>query len=86
MGTAVIKNCCSCNKEIKVVPSAIRSKNFCSRPCRDKVMYQHKFCGDAELLELSKNHTVMEIAKMFGSTYKNARRRVIKVKTLLASP
>jgi len=84
MGTSVIKACCSCNKQIVVAHSCIRAKNFCSRPCRDKVMYQHKFCGDAELLELSKNHTVMEIAKMFGSTWKNANRRIQKVKNLLA--
>ena len=86
MGTTVIKNCFFCSKEVKIIASRNRERNFCSRPCRDKVMYQHKFCGDAQLLELSKIHSVRQISKMFGASWKNTHRRISKVKTLLASP
>jgi hypothetical protein len=82
MGKSIIKNCSCCNKEIKVIASRNASKNFCSRPCRDKVMYQHKFCGDAELLEMIKTHSIKQISQIFGATLKNTYRRVNKVKAL----
>lgn len=45
-------------------------------------MYQHKFCNDAELLELIKTHSGKQISKMFGATLKNTYRRINKVKAL----
>ncbi len=74
---SIIKNCFNCNKEIKVFNSIIVERNFCSRACRDKVMYN---TYPDNFLELAEKYSVKELSKILNKSKNVIYRKLSQIK------